>query len=143
MGGRTAAGFPIRTSPGQRLLSTSPELFAASRVLHRLCAPRHSPSALSSLTTHNRSRLGVDISVNPCLISPTYSYTHNSCQWRPQSSASADLQEQTRRSKLKSFRRLPFVFTFQRTAELNAIVRLELIGIEPTTSGLQSPRSPN
>ena len=54
-------GFPIRISPGQRSLSTSPKLFAASHVLHRLYAPRHPPSALSSLTTHNRSRLGLDL----------------------------------------------------------------------------------
>ena len=60
MGGRTAAGFPIRTPPGQRLLGTSPELFVASHVLHRLCAPRHPPSALSSLPMTYRSRLGVD-----------------------------------------------------------------------------------
>src|SRR6185369_15471228 len=44
-------GFPIRKSPGQRLLSTWPELFAASHVLHRLLAPRHPPCALNSLVT--------------------------------------------------------------------------------------------
>src|SRR5438445_8551522 len=43
-------GCPIRRSPDQHLLSGSPELFAASHVLHRLLAPRHSPCALSSLT---------------------------------------------------------------------------------------------
>src|SRR5207244_5603015 len=40
------SGSPIRTSSDQRSLSTSPKLFAASHVLHRLCAPRHPPSAL-------------------------------------------------------------------------------------------------
>src|SRR6185369_8092539 len=44
-------GFPIRKSPGQRLLSTSPKLIAASHVLHRLLAPRHPPCALNSLVT--------------------------------------------------------------------------------------------
>jgi hypothetical protein len=43
-------GCPIRRSPDQHLLSGSPELIAASHVLHRLLAPRHSPCALSSLT---------------------------------------------------------------------------------------------
>src|SRR5581483_634490 len=43
-------GFPIRKSPDQSLLGGSPELIAASHVLHRLLAPRHSPCALSSLT---------------------------------------------------------------------------------------------
>jgi hypothetical protein len=60
MDDRVVSGFPIRTPPDQRLLSTSPKLFAASHVLHRLCAPRHPPSALSSLTIQNRSRLGVE-----------------------------------------------------------------------------------
>ena len=49
--GLTAPGCPIRTPPDQSLLSGSPELFAASHVLHRLLAPRHPPYALSSLTT--------------------------------------------------------------------------------------------
>src|ERR1700675_1492324 len=44
-------GCPIRKSPDQSLLGGSPELFAASYVLHRLLAPRHPPCALSSLTT--------------------------------------------------------------------------------------------
>ena len=44
-------GFPIRKSPGQRSLSTSPKLIAASHVLHRLLAPRHPPCALNSLVT--------------------------------------------------------------------------------------------
>ena len=46
-------GFPIRTSPGQRLVSTSPELFAAAHVLHRLSAPRHPPCALVLLIEKN------------------------------------------------------------------------------------------
>ena len=44
-----APGFPIRTSPAQRSVGNSPELFAATHVLHRLLAPRHPPHALSSL----------------------------------------------------------------------------------------------
>jgi hypothetical protein len=46
-----AWGFPIRTSPAQRLVGNSPELFAATHVLLRLLAPRHPPHALSSLLT--------------------------------------------------------------------------------------------
>ncbi len=42
-------GFPIRISPDQSFLSSSPKLFAARHVLHRLLSPRHSPHALSSL----------------------------------------------------------------------------------------------
>ena len=43
-------GCPIRKPPDQSLLSGSPEHIAASHVLLRLLAPRHSPCALSSLT---------------------------------------------------------------------------------------------
>jgi hypothetical protein len=44
-------GCPIRKSPDQRLLAALPGLIAASCVLLRLLAPRHSPYALSSLIT--------------------------------------------------------------------------------------------
>src|SRR5919106_380958 len=46
-------GFPIRKSPGQRLVSTSPGLIAAAHVLHRLLAPRHPPCALVLLIRKN------------------------------------------------------------------------------------------
>jgi hypothetical protein len=43
-------GCPIRISPDHSLLSSFPEHFAASHVLHRLLAPRHPPYALPVLT---------------------------------------------------------------------------------------------
>lgn len=50
-------GFPIRTFPGQRLLATSPRLFAGCHVLHRPLLSSHPPYtlefALRSLTTHD------------------------------------------------------------------------------------------
>ena len=46
-------GFPIRTSRDRRLVSTSPGLFAAAHVLHRLLAPRHPPCALILLIRKN------------------------------------------------------------------------------------------
>ena len=53
-GGGTRAlprvGFPIRRSPDQRLVSSSPGLIAAAHVLHRLQMPRHPPCALCLLT---------------------------------------------------------------------------------------------
>ncbi len=42
-------GFPIQKSPAQCLFSGSPKLIAANHVFHRHPAPRHPPSALSSL----------------------------------------------------------------------------------------------
>ena len=44
-------GCPIRISSDYRLCSSSPKLFAATYVLHRLLTPRHPPCALSSLTS--------------------------------------------------------------------------------------------
>src|SRR4051794_27346987 len=56
-GGSTRAlprvGFPIRRSRDQRLVSTSPGLFAAAHVLLRLLAPRHPPCALVLLIKKN------------------------------------------------------------------------------------------
>ena len=49
--GFAAGGFPIRKSPGQSLLGGSPELIAACHVLHRLLTPGHPPCALVRLTT--------------------------------------------------------------------------------------------
>ena len=51
----TRLGFPIRTSPDRSLVGGSPRLFAATRVLHRLLAPRHPSHALCSLQTSNFS----------------------------------------------------------------------------------------
>ena len=50
------AGFPIRKSRDQRLVSTSPGLIAAAHVLHRLLAPRHPPCALVLLIRKNTFR---------------------------------------------------------------------------------------
>ena len=47
-------GFPIRTSPGHRLLASSPKLIAGSYVLLRLLMPRHPPCALLYLSTKTR-----------------------------------------------------------------------------------------
>ena len=47
---RKTAGFPHSDIAGSMVACTSPTLFAACHVLHRLHAPRHPPCALSSLT---------------------------------------------------------------------------------------------
>jgi hypothetical protein len=48
-------GFPIRRSPGQRLLAPNRGSFVACHVLHRLSVPRHPSCALSSLTAQRES----------------------------------------------------------------------------------------
>ena len=42
--------FPHSDISGSKLICSSPKLFAACHVLHRLLMPRHSPCALFSLT---------------------------------------------------------------------------------------------
>ncbi len=49
----TRLGFPIRKPSDRSLVGGSPRLFAATRVLHRLLAPRHPSRALGSLQTSN------------------------------------------------------------------------------------------
>ena len=57
---QVAVGFPIRISTDQSLVGSSPWLFAATHVLHRLQAPRHPPLALCSLVNKDaRARYGV------------------------------------------------------------------------------------
>src|SRR5919202_7123780 len=56
------AGFPIRTSRDQRLVSTYSGLFAAAHVLHRLLAPRHPPCALSLLIVKNTLSVAMEFS---------------------------------------------------------------------------------
>ena len=46
----TDGGFPHSDIHGSRLACSSPWLFAAYRVLHRLLVPRHPPYALFSMT---------------------------------------------------------------------------------------------
>ncbi len=47
-----AAGFPHSDIRGSKLTRSSPRLFAACHVLHRLLAPRHPPNALLTLDQH-------------------------------------------------------------------------------------------
>ena len=52
------AGFPHSDICGSRDICSSPQLFAACRVLLRLLMPRHSPCALISLTSSAQSPFG-------------------------------------------------------------------------------------
>jgi hypothetical protein len=145
-------GFPIRTSPAQRSVGNSPELFAATHVLLRLLAPRHPPHALSSLLTL--------ISRKPASRRILQNSRPRS---RPQLFA-ADPEECIRLSHPLPARlasRLSSPSTGESNfsqQKLNSTLRMhlsknasnplvgilvELIGIEPTTSSLQSWRSPS
>jgi hypothetical protein len=66
----TRKGLPHSEIPGSKPVCGSPGLIAACHVLHRLCAPRHPPSTLSSLTIKYLRRV-VCILIYPILLSKT------------------------------------------------------------------------
>src|SRR3546814_14474205 len=58
-------GLPHSEIPGSKLVRSSPRLFAAYHVLHRLLVPRHPPNALQRLiadpsVTHSGKTRGSD-----------------------------------------------------------------------------------
>src|SRR5882762_7675075 len=112
-----AVGFPIRTSPDQSLVSGSPTLFAATHVLLRLLSPRHPSCALCSLVISLPSSFKL-------------------------------LFEKTRVQRGSVVNRIPrrtdtFLLPTCAYAVFKEHVLVEPIGIEPTTSSLQSWRSPS
>ena len=115
----TPAGFPHSDILGSKPVCGSPRLIAADYVLHRLSTPRHPPYTLSSLTKLEFSLLG-----------ESYCYKPNSVVKDPVRIAGIRASERLRTAHPSS---LPCL--------LSALV--ELIGIEPTTPGLQSRCSPS
>ena len=116
-------GSPIRKSPDQSLLSGSPKLIAASHALRRLLVPRHPPHALSSLT------IFAIATQQKLQFLPVFS-----CQ---RTSPRAD----ARWAKSQAVTSQEPVFVVPGYSLLRGLV--ELIGFEPTTSGVQNRRSPN
>ena len=53
----SSAGFPHSEISGSLDICSSPKLFAAYHVFHRLLVPRHPPCALSSITNRYRERV--------------------------------------------------------------------------------------
>ena len=52
-----SAGFPHSDISGSKDICSSPKLFAAYHVFHRLLVPRHPPCALSSITSFIKTRV--------------------------------------------------------------------------------------
>src|SRR3954468_8032814 len=73
------AGFPIRKSRDQRLVSTYSGLIAAAHVLLRLLAPRHPPCALSLLIVKNT--LNVAMEFSRCTRIQNAPYREKPAQW--------------------------------------------------------------
>ena len=113
-------GFPIQKSPDQRMFGSSPRLIAAYHVFHRLSAPRHPPVALINLFSLELPSL----SLFNCKRTTT---TFRRC--RTQSGSILRILRKTSRTKSSCRGNKPNL--------------VEVEGIEPTTSSLQSWRSPN
>ena len=58
-------GFPHSDISGSMLICSSPKLFAAYHVLHRLLMPRHSPCALCSLTSSESASVSFRFRLTP------------------------------------------------------------------------------
>jgi hypothetical protein len=116
--GFAAGGCPIRKSPGQSLLGGSPELIAACHVLHRLLTPGHPPCALIRLITTQRMKK---------------IRTHS--------------QDRLSKNRGRAISRDPIKKPSEKRQTLWFLLPLlplvEVNGIEPMTSWLQTRRSPN
>ncbi len=119
----TLAGFPHSEICGSLAICASPQLIAAYHVLHRLLTPRHPPFALSSLTEYSDARW---LSVLPVV----------------RIQLSKIRIQRTGITGADDF--FSIVPSSGRTNAAHYDPSLvEIAGIEPATSGLQSRRSPN
>jgi hypothetical protein len=129
-------GFPIRTSPAQRSVGNSPELFAATHVLLRLLAPRHPPHALSSLLTliprrpasRRNQTLETKVQAPALRCGPGRMHLLESPCLHGESNFSQQKLNSTLRMHLSK----------NALTHFSCQKLVELIGIEPTTSSLQS-----
>ena len=74
----SSAGFPHSDISGSMDICSSPKLFAAYHVFHRLLVPRHPPCALSSITNSiretGRSLIHTCIALHALVISGSFFY---------------------------------------------------------------------
>ena len=190
MGYSRSCGFPHSDIVGSKPVRSSPTLFAAYHVLHRLSMPRHPPNALLTLENLNpcARELGIPVAWIIGLLIVRYARSLRLSTKQPPRSdrvcasvldvrvfapvrrkpSAADSQIASRTlfpptERLSSLHRRPVdIFTCPRTLNVltnidaNLIARqliriscrtapklVEPDGVEPTTSCLQSRRSPN
>jgi hypothetical protein len=133
-----AVGFPIRTSTDQSLVGGSPWLIAATHVLRRLLEPRHPPHTLSSLVTLNSDLPSLAARATPS-------------RGRDPDPAAVRNLAKTSLCDVSSYPSYSVVRVLRPIRQLRRVVldsrssgnHVELIGIEPMTSSLQSWRSTN
>src|SRR5689334_24796023 len=127
----TPAGFPHSDIPGSKTVCVSPRLIAAYHVLHRLLVPRHPPCTLSSLTEFSKV-------LQLCIPSVSYSIVNERPRQgtRPRTghvACTARASSCRCEGRLSKYRDRYFVSRFL----------VEIAGLEPAASGLQSRRSPS
>ena len=111
----TRIGLPHSEIPGSKVVCTSPRLIAAYHVLRRLSVPRHPPYALISLTKTGFQQITTVL-----------------CQRIHTSVWQIDIPNSYSIVKEQSGKSRKFCHT----------TLVEITGVEPATSGLQSRRSP-
>ena len=111
----TRIGLPHSEIPGSKVVCTSPRLIAAYHVLHRLSVPRHPPYALISLTKTGFQQITTVLCKESILQFGKLCIPNSYSIVKEQS------------GKSRKF----YIATL-----------VEITGIEPVTSGLQSRRSP-
>jgi hypothetical protein len=144
-------GFPHSEIFGSKCAGNSPKLIAACHVLHRLSVPRHPPNALVVLdfttlvseATILRSphrlvpcRGRPPPRQRPCLPIP-------STLPRRQSEEYLDFQTSSDERCQRTIDATYAARSSMRMASWPSVMMVEADGIEPTTSCLQSRRSPN
>ena len=138
--GHSPVGFPHSEISGSKPVSGSPELIAAIHVLRRLWLPRHPPYALCSLALslrHASSRARDSTCESrhfPFRVATLGRYDLETLPWECLGFQCYLVFNERWRENLA------LAIRAARTPES---VVVELIGIEPTTSGLQSQRSPD
>jgi hypothetical protein len=127
-------GCPIQKSPGQCLFSGSPKLIAACHVFHRHPAPRHPPFSLNSLAIKMPLYyLFFFKSRRVCRCHSLYSVFKEQQGILPRAQGSKPKAESPSQ---------PYGTSNSELSALNPSM-VEVNGIEPMTSCVQSRRSPN
>jgi hypothetical protein len=152
------SGFPHSEIFGSKLVRSSPKLIAAYHVLHRLSVPRHPPNALKTLDrSHyrcspeaeapNKAAIRKTILLREFIrkwrdVRPRDPMTAPASRHRPDELPLHHVKQQANAHPAEECE-------FAKTLPLRTIGRsgldtmVEPDGIEPTTSCLQSTRSPN
>ena len=136
-------GFPHSEIFGSKCAGNSPKLIAACHVLHRLSVPRHPPNALIVLDlTFCQRNDDLAIAISARSVQGT-TPTHETA-FLPDPSTlprrqSEDLDFKTSSLPINDVKER----TLRRHTALLFYAMVEADGIEPTTSCLQSRRSPN